>query len=118
MSIVCSVPQQVECPKSHPNLSVPCHESKLVAFFQFNSKFIMNPKTKVEYLMRHQDPICKRVLDDDTRYITFTESRVFYFCSEDCKKNFEASRALYLVKRIDQEQRKSYKSRSAFKPIY
>jgi YHS domain-containing protein len=62
--------------------------------------------------MRHQDPICKRFLDDDTRYITFTDCRVFYFCSEHCKQNFEAERSLYLVKRIDQEQRKSYKTRS------
>ncbi|HME56022.1 MAG TPA: hypothetical protein VKM55_27715 [Candidatus Lokiarchaeia archaeon] len=65
--------------------------------------------------MRHQDPICKRLLDDDTHYITFTESRVFYFCSEDCKKNFEAARMLYLVKHIDQEQRKSYKPRPSSK---
>nr|MDO8110756.1 hypothetical protein [Candidatus Sigynarchaeota archaeon] len=68
--------------------------------------------------MKHQDPICKRILDDDTRFIMSTESRVFYFCSAECKKHFEQAQTLYLVKRVDQNQRKCYKTRPACKPAY
>ncbi len=68
--------------------------------------------------MKHQDPICRRIIDDDTRFVTFTTSRVFYFCSEECKDHFERARALYLVKRIDHDQRKNYKVRPYCRPAY
>jgi len=61
--------------------------------------------------MKHQDPICKRIIDDDTIFITFTNSRVFYFCSKECKHSFETARELYLVKRFDHDQQKVYKVR-------
>ena len=59
--------------------------------------------------MKHQDPICSRRLDDDTPHVVQTAHRWFYFCSPACKEQFEQTRELYLVKRVDHEQRKAYK---------
>ncbi|NMC05088.1 MAG: hypothetical protein GYA24_07755 [Candidatus Lokiarchaeota archaeon] len=68
--------------------------------------------------MKHKDPICCRIIDDDTRFVTFADARTFFFCSENCKHEFDESRRLYLVKRIDHDQRKIYKTRPCCKPAY
>ncbi len=67
--------------------------------------------------MKHTDPICRRIIDDDTHFVTFAETRTFFFCSADCKHEFDYSRQLYLVKRIDHDQRKVYKERPYCRPV-
>ncbi|MEX2683436.1 MAG: hypothetical protein Q6373_017805 [Candidatus Sigynarchaeota archaeon] len=67
--------------------------------------------------MKHQDPTCKRIIDDDTRFVTFMNSRAFFFCSEECKHSFEHARDLYTVKRVDHDQRKVYKVRPNCRPV-
>ncbi len=68
--------------------------------------------------MKHTDPVCKRIIDDDTRFVTFADTRTFFFCSADCKDEFDHIRHLYTVKRIDHDQRKVYKVRPYCRPAY
>lgn len=35
------------------------------------------------------DPICKMEVDEKTQFISVYKNKEYYFCSEDCKKNFD-----------------------------
>nr|MDO8117577.1 YHS domain-containing protein [Candidatus Sigynarchaeota archaeon] len=46
------------------------------------------------------DPVCNRVLDDESQHQIKSGKRTFYFCSESCKESFKETVRLYSEKRF------------------
>ena len=50
------------------------------------------------FLKKVSDPVCKMKVDKNiTKYSLEYKGEKYYFCSEDCKKNFEKEPKKYIV---------------------
>ncbi|MFP3045052.1 MAG: YHS domain-containing protein [Thermocladium sp.] len=46
--------------------------------------------------MQIKDPVCGMDVDSSTQYKSLFKGQVYYFCSRECKRKFDASPEKYL----------------------
>ncbi|GGP19382.1 hypothetical protein GCM10007981_02840 [Thermocladium modestius] len=52
----------------------------------------------------NRDPVCGMMVESTTRFKSLFRGRVYYFCSESCKRKFDSNPEKYLSGNIEPMQ--------------